>query len=112
VRKRQQQSRTPNEPASPNKAATPNKPVTKQVKQRIQKLKHGNLLTQQRKETQDTHTKRPDEMWKDAQGAQKSHTKRKEIELYRRTGTHIIRYHCTLPHFSQYAIVKTFDDTK
>jgi hypothetical protein len=38
--------------------------------------------------------------------------KRKEIELYRRTGTHIIGYHCTLPHFSQCAIVKTFDDAK
>jgi hypothetical protein len=49
-------------------------------------------------------------MWKDAQGAQKSHTKRKEIELYRRTGTHIIGYNCTLPHFSQCAMVKTFDD--
>jgi hypothetical protein len=36
----------------------------------------------------------------------------KEIELYRRAGTHIIRYHCTLPHFSQCAIVKTFDDAK
>jgi thiamine kinase-like enzyme len=101
-----------NKPASPNKAASSNKPCTKQVKQRIQKLQRGNILTQQRKEAQDTPTKRPDEMWKDAQGAQKSHTKEKEIELYRRTGTHIIRYHCTLPHFSQWAMVKTFDDTE
>jgi hypothetical protein len=35
--------------------------------------------------------------------------KKREIELYRRTGTHILRYHCISTHFSQCALAKTFD---
>jgi hypothetical protein len=79
------------------------------MKQRIKITTWKPLHSTEKRSPRHTH-KRHDEMWKDAQGAQKSHTKRKEIELYRRTGTHILGYNCTLPHFSQCAMVKTFDE--
>jgi hypothetical protein len=44
---------------------------------------------------------------RDAQATQESDTK--EIELHRKTETHLSRYYYTLPPFSQCAMVKTFD---